>query len=125
MTRRIILTLAEADLVRATVEAGGGTVWIVRESKRQEWSSGAHEFVRHLPPAEFEAACQPCPNPTHKIDFRTHLPIARNPSELGPGMHVNTYSFVPCPDCRIELVGVCCGADDGYCFRGDCSRLCT
>lgn len=23
----------------------------------------------------------------------------RNPSELGPGMHVNTSSYVPCPSC--------------------------
>lgn len=36
-----------------------------------------------------EAPCTTCGG-TRKV---------RKPSELGPGMHVNTVSWVPCPDC--------------------------
>lgn len=104
----------------------GGSLSILREG----WTAFGFDvrdktYKTDQPPAEFVQACAPCENPTHKLDHRTGLPIARNPMELGPGMHVNTVSYVPCPDCRIELEGPCpdCGGDPDY--SGEFALICT
>ena len=117
MTRQLTITAAEWASIRtegdpATFSATGGrmvrTLWLVARGN-EHWLMAPDEpkLISATPPVEFALACAPCKNPTHRLDHRTGLPIARNPSELGPGMHVNSYSCVPCPDCRIELVGPC------------------
>ena len=88
----------------------GGTLWLVREGESCPLPDPGHcgSIPCHdEPPVEFVQACAPCENPTHRIGHKSGLPECRNPMELGPGMHVNTVSYVPCASCRIELVGPC------------------
>ena len=102
-----------------------GTLWLARVGVPCLTPRSCPKFTRQMcrwggthPPAEFVQACAPCENPTHRIGHKSGLPECRNPSELGPGMHVNTYSFVPCVTCRIELVGP---MDRLACGRARCS----
>ena len=59
-----------------------GTLWLVREG----WPEGYESVVSPVPPVEFVQACAPCENE----DITCHCGCEG-----------------PCPDCRIELVGLC------------------
>lgn len=89
MTDRTI-TLTPADAVRFTALPASGSMWIVREGKP---CSCCDEVP---PPDEFVQACAPC-------DYC----LGDRWVDCTPGAGQKHDDVMPCPDCRLELVGPC------------------
>lgn len=118
----IKLTLTEVPLWREVPE--GGTFWLVREPSydlRCDNCGGSaslplerrceNHLAKPTPPAEFVQACAPCET-CGNARRRTVRDLSG----------VETFG-VPCPDCRIELVGPCPTCNGGgmiaHCGRTD------
>lgn len=115
MTRTLQLTPAEVAAWADVPE--GGTFWLVRDGVEDDLDQFIREenlpVERGLlhPPAEFVQACAPCET-CGNARRRTVRDLSG----------VETFG-VPCPDCRIELVGPCPTCNGGgmiaHCGRTD------